>query len=448
MGKIAEIFSVCQPRVFFKKLVSRTTFGRRYDHADATVRASEAFAAATDFRSLALAAEEFLGATIGPAWADFFLKDAAAPKGFAPVSEESSAAILDEAYAAMVEGCFRTEGSGASVFDLSEMASGAMGATSDNACRFSVSDLMALGVGAVVPICFRRSVNALLVIGKKKSWNSFSTQDKKLLALVSCQMGVAVEMIRLFDASKRHAEGLERRVAERTRRIRTMHEAQSKFLADLSHEFQTPLTILKMNVEAFAEKSGSERRKSAYVMETTIDRLSRLTRNLVDIAQLNSFREALQGHRVDLAVLLRDACEDCLVLAKDRDIDLSAEGDECFIWGDFDKLKEVMLNLLSNAFKNTAPGGSVALAVRHGEGEAEVTVSDTGKGIPSKNLPLIFERFYRIGDGISEGSGLGLHLCRKIVEAHGGTIIAESSVGRGSRFVIHLPIVEEVESRT
>ena len=155
-----------------------------------------------------------------------------------------------------------------------------------------------------------------------------------------------------------------------------------------------------------------------------------------------------QGHRVDLVDLLQETCDDCSILAKDRSVALSLEESSGFVLGDRDKLKEVLLNLVSNALKHTAAGGLVVLSARRGEGEVEVVVADSGKGIPSKNLPLIFERFYRINDGVSEGAGLGLHLCRKIVEAHGGTIVAESSMGQGSRFVIHLPIVEEVESRT
>lgn len=436
IASVIGAFVFCRFKLFFEKVTDNIFFRSGYDYAEATARSSEAFSSTIDLRTLVIAIEAFLGTTIKPGWVDFFHKDTSAKKGFSTISEESSSAILDGNYAIMVENFFKeATGENMPVMQFPAITPIEKGAMHEN----SDAEVPVFGIGAIVPIFSHKRMNALLVLGRKKSGNAMNSHDKELLMVISRQIGMAVENAALYEAAKRHAEDLEQRVEERTERIKAMHEAQSKFLADMSHEFQTPLTILKMNVEVFAKKSGPERQKAAYVMEATLDRLSRLTRSLIDIARFNSFKEAFQKHQVSLKALLQETCDDCMILAKDRNVNLSSEGDDCFVLGDWDKLKEVLLNLVSNALKNTAAGGSVMLSAHRREGEVEITVTDSGKGIAPKNLPLIFERFYRINDGISEGAGLGLHLCRKIIEAHGGTIIAQSAVGQGSRFVIYLP---------
>jgi signal transduction histidine kinase len=441
---VAGAFAFLRIKLYFEKVTDGIFFRGQYDYADATAKASEIFSSTIDLPVLRAATEGFLAATIKPGWVDFFLADARAARGFAPISEESSSALLDGEYAAIVEGFFRRESGNQKPVRPSGICPGGHGTVFPD---IILSNGMGFGIGAMVPTFSRGRMNAALVIGKKKSGDGLSCRDRKLLAVISHQVGMAVENAALYGEAKRHAEEMECRVAERTERIKNMHEAQSKFLADLSHEFQTPLTILKMNVEVFAKKPLSERRKAAYMMETTLDRLSRLTRGLVDVARFDFFKETFQKRQVDVLALLKDVRDDCLILAKDRDIALSVEGDCGNVSGDRDKLKEVLLNLLGNALKHTRAGGSVILSARRGEGEMEIAVTDSGKGIPSRNLPMIFERFYRIDGGFSEGTGLGLHLCRKIIEAHGGTIVAESSVGRGSRFVMYLPLAEDGEGR-
>ena len=95
---------------------------------------------------------------------------------------------------------------------------------------------------------------------------------------------------------------------------------------------------------------------------------------------------------------------------------------------------------MSNALRHTSAGESIILAAQELDGEAEITVRDTGSGISQEHLPHIFERFYRIEGGVATGTGIGLYLCQQIVEGHGGTITAESRIGEGSSFIIRLPI--------
>jgi two-component system phosphate regulon sensor histidine kinase PhoR len=251
---------------------------------------------------------------------------------------------------------------------------------------------------------------------------------------------MAIENAMLYAALHRHAEELERRVHERTERIKNMYEGQSKFLADLSHEFQTPISILKGNVERLEKTNNTKKKSEFYTMETTLDRLSRLVGNLLSIARLNSPKANLEKKRINVEKLLEQAYDDCLVLANDKGITLSFSSEKCFLFGNIDKLKEVLLNLISNALKHTLPGGAISLSARVIDDEVEIAVADTGSGISRKNLPHVFERLYKIDDNGLGGTGLGLHICRQIIEAHGGTITAESTVGKGSRFIVHLPL--------
>lgn len=298
-------------------------------------------------------------------------------------------------------------------------------------------------VTANIPFLSKGSVVATMLVGRKLSGGDLEAKDMQLLQTISRQAGMALENARLYEALREHSEDLERRVVEKTERIKEMYDAQSKFLTDIAHEFQTPISILKGNLSLLAkiaptEKAAARSKQAAalYVANTTLDRLSRLVTNLLDIAKLNFSRQKFRKEIIDVGKLLEDAREDCAILAEDKNISISLVSETSFVAGDKDKLKEVLLNLLSNALKHTPGGGSISLTAKHDGENIEIAVVDTGIGIPPENLPNIFERFYKIEDS---GNGIGLHLCRQIIEAHSGTIIALSEPGKGSRFVIHLP---------
>ena len=224
---------------------------------------------------------------------------------------------------------------------------------------------------------------------------------------------------------------------------------QNKFLADAAHEFQTPLAILRMNLESLPRGRTARSRRTRQIMEMTLDRLNRLVNGLLLAARLNHAEDFLSRKEFNLQTLIQETCEDCSVLAENKGITLiynrnvprSDGSDPLQISGDRDRLKEVLLNLLSNAFKHTPPGGTISMETEVENSIVAVSIADTGSGIAKENLPKIFERFYRIHDGTAPGLGIGLHLSKQIIEAHGGTITAESRFGQGARFTVHLPIL-------
>jgi signal transduction histidine kinase len=424
---------------FFDALTDRIFFKQRYRFADAVRRFGTALVATIDLDVLFNAIHESLVKTIKPSSLSFFLIEDGMPRRFTTLfSPEPIVATTPVEWDLLT--VFLRDGGGEPVFTEKIMAhfprdappAGLPDDFSENARR--------LGVAAIIPLVFQGLPKAIILIGPKRSGDVLNSVDRELLEVLSQYGGMAIENALLYEAVKQHSEELERRVAERTERIRAMYHDQSKFLADLSHEFKTPLAILRMHFDAGAGLAGAEQRKARYVMETTLDRLSRMVVMLLDSARFNFSQASAPKQRVDLKPLLMGACEDFAGIANDKGIKLTVRSEQISVAGDEDRLKEVILNLLSNALKHTPAGGSISFRARKVDGEAEIVIEDNGSGIPPKNLDRIFERFYRIEDDASSGTGIGLHLCRQIIEAHGGTITAESDAGKGSRFIIRLPL--------
>lgn len=227
--------------------------------------------------------------------------------------------------------------------------------------------------------------------------------------------------------------------------FRGPRDTHAEFFLNVSHELQTPIAILRGNVELLqrrgitdAERAGAER-----VIMSTLDGMSRLIGSVLAGAKARSLQAQLVEKYIAVGMLLREVHEDCALLAEDAGITISAEGEDgIFVRGERAKLKEVLLNLVSNALKHTPRGGAIVLRAAYAGSVARITVEDTGCGIAPQDLPHIFERFYRIRQSADDvpGTGLGLHICREIVEAHGGAIEVESEQGKGSRFIVSLPL--------
>jgi signal transduction histidine kinase len=151
---------------------------------------------------------------------------------------------------------------------------------------------------------------------------------------------------------------------------------------------------------------------------------------------------------VNLDSLVGEVISEVSVALGDRGVSINADlpADLPEVWADRERIHQVVFNLLDNAVRFTPPGGRVTVSAIRSGGRCEVSVADTGQGIPAEHLPFLFERFYRVDQARSRGAagtggtGIGLAIARSVVEAHGGTIRAESEVGRGSTFTFDLPL--------
>ncbi|MGB1289280.1 MAG: sensor histidine kinase, partial [Aggregatilineales bacterium] len=174
------------------------------------------------------------------------------------------------------------------------------------------------------------------------------------------------------------------------------------------------------------------------------ERMSSLVNDMLDLLQMET-RQELVMEPLQLATVLEDAAIDFRLRAEDKQIALSVNlpPEEVNIYADNDKITRVIDNLLSNAIKYTPPGGKVTMTGKLDEGMVLIEVNDTGSGIPKKDIPNLFEPFYRvksIKQAEIEGTGLGLSIVKSIVDKHKGSIEIESTVGEGSTFRVSLPI--------
>ena len=231
-------------------------------------------------------------------------------------------------------------------------------------------------------------------------------------------------------------------------RLQSAFERQSQFTADASHELRTPLSVISAHTElALSRPRSNEDYRGAI---ETCRRASQRMKSLIDalllLARFDSGASPLKQGSLDLKPLLKDCAELVEPLAAERQIQIECQPDSCYVRGDWDRLSQVVTNLLTNAIRYNVEQGHVRVTTRTDGETAILTVTDTGVGIATDQLSRIFDRFYQVDKARSraEGSsGLGLSICKTIVEAHGGTIVATSEVGVGTTLEVRLPLATE-----
>lgn len=225
-------------------------------------------------------------------------------------------------------------------------------------------------------------------------------------------------------------------------RLEKLFNVQRRFVADVSHELRTPLTTIQGNLDLI-KRYGNDP-ESLEAIESESKRMTRLVGDLLMLAQADAGRLPLREGPVELDAVTREVFRDMKLIAGKVNLTLGTV-EHALINGDPDRLKQLIINLVTNAIKYTPEGGSVTLSMTTDRGFAYVRVSDTGIGIPKENLEHIFDRFYRVDKARARamgGAGLGLSIVRWIVEAHRGRVWAESDQGKGSTFTVQLPRID------
>jgi signal transduction histidine kinase len=265
----------------------------------------------------------------------------------------------------------------------------------------------------IVPLFYKDKVIGVLeAINKREGY--YTSQDVTVLQALASQAAIAIENARLFQ--------------------------QTDVISEIMHELKTPLMAFKAATELLLRPNLPEAKRQHIVqtLKQEAERLARMTQDFLELSRLDSGRVRIEWHEVDLLRLIQEIADIQRPQASQRGITIELEHPEQLplIKGDANRLKQVLLNLVSNAIKYNLPDGKITLRLVLAEPEITISVCDTGPGISPENLSRLFDRFYRVpgSEGYSEGTGLGLSIAQKIIESHHGRILVESEVGKGTIF--------------
>ena len=254
---------------------------------------------------------------------------------------------------------------------------------------------------------------------------------------------------RLQPGGPQEVRGLALTFNEMVERVQAGRKAQRDFVANVSHELKTPLTSIQGFAQAILDGTAQDHDSQQHAAQVVFDeaqRLHRLVEDLLELARMDAGQIDFHQDRVDIMVLLSAVVERLSVKAAEARVNvINKVGQLPVMIGDGDRLAQVFMNLIDNAIKHTPEGGQVSLWGEYADGWISIHVEDSGSGIPEDELSRIFERFYQLDKarpgGMDRGVGLGLAITREIVRSHQGRMVAQSVLGRGSRFTVQLPLV-------
>jgi two-component system OmpR family sensor kinase len=222
-------------------------------------------------------------------------------------------------------------------------------------------------------------------------------------------------------------------------RLERAFARQRDFVSDASHELRTPLAVLRAQVELLdRETDDAQRHAATATLLRRLDEMDRLVSDMLTLAGAEAGR-LIEPRPIDLEDFFEDLRRDLPLFGERR---FGVEPVAGVLVADPDRLTQVLRNLVRNAVAHTTPEDAVSVRAHAAGGRLRIAVADTGPGIPAEHLERVFERFYRVDEGRARdtgGSGLGLAIARAIVEAHGGSIRADSAPGAGTTFTIELP---------
>jgi signal transduction histidine kinase len=261
-------------------------------------------------------------------------------------------------------------------------------------------------------------IGVLEVINKRS--DTFTPLDQEILNVLAGQAAVAIENARLFH--------------------------QSDLISELVHELRTPLSSI-YTITYLMQRQGvpeAQRIALAQTIQTETLRLNELSTSFLDLSRLETGRSEFRKDPVDSALLLRECCEITMTSADQREIaiEVDAPANLPRVTADRDKIKQVLLNLLSNAVKYNRTGGTIFARVWKADNQIGFSIRDTGLGMSLEQTAHLFEKFYRANpnDPAAPGTGLGLYICKKIVESHNGQIMVESTENTGTTIQFFLPL--------
>jgi PAS domain S-box-containing protein len=284
--------------------------------------------------------------------------------------------------------------------------------------------------GMIVPVAHRGRVFGALSFASSRPSRRYDRRDLILAEELARRAAIALENARLYEAAQRATQ------------------ARDEVLGVVAHDLRNPLgTILLQAGLLRRGEADPERRKPAEAIERATVRMNRLIQDLLDVARTEAGKLAIECNRIPVAQVVLDSIETQKAFAAAASLELEVDlgPDLPDVWADRDRVLQVFENLVGNAIKFTGPGGRIGVGAVPRDREVLFWVSDTGSGIPSDDVPRVFDRFWQARRAERRGAGLGLPIVKGIVEAHGGRVWLESTPGLGSTFFFTIPTVARVE---
>ena len=269
-----------------------------------------------------------------------------------------------------------------------------------------------------IPLVTKNKVVGVLEVVNKKR-GKFTDADESMLSVLGAQAAVAIENARLLQ--------------------------QSGLIQEFMHGLRTPLASLSTPTYLLLRPEMSREQRDQIVnnIHNETLRLNSLASSFLDLARLESGRVQFRKTRFSAADLLYEARDVMMTKAQETNIQIRVDvpNDLPLMEADRDKIKQVLLNLTSNAIKYNRPNGSILIAGNYTDNDLSILVQDTGLGIPEESIPHLFEKFYRVRDheGKATGTGLGLSICKQIIQGHNGRIEVKSKVGIGTSITFYIP---------
>jgi signal transduction histidine kinase len=269
-----------------------------------------------------------------------------------------------------------------------------------------------------------------------------------LVVWISSALQRSVQKAEKNAAAARVAENEAKRLAAEAQRATQMRD---DLVAIVSHDLKNPLATIDLAasrlLSEFPEDGSATATKTTQAVKTIKNsslRMKRLIDDLLDLAKIEGGHFLIESRPIDSSALIKEALENLEPLVRQKSIrmEFDAGSDPCFVEGDRDRIFQVLSNLLGNAIKFSAEGGLVRLRVRKKNQRAEFEISDMGPGIPERQIPYLFDRFWQARQTSRQGTGLGLSIAKGIIDAHGGEIWAQSRIGEGSTFYFTLRLAE------
>ncbi len=318
-----------------------------------------------------------------------------------------------------------------------------------------LSEICNLNSFVIAPILQQDIATGIVIMGNESPYNRVTEGDSELVSILASQIGISIQNSALYEQLWQSHQDLEKSVKQRTKELaeankelKQLNKTKSDFVSSVTHELRTPLTSIKgfssILIEGRLGKVPPKQLERLKKIRKHSTNLARLINNLLDISRIESGRIEMQKEEIPIKNAFRNVMEIIQPQADAKDIKVNNNfiPPDLTIWADETHINRVFTNLLGNAVKFTPQNGQIKVTAEKKGDFSEISVSDNGPGIPEKDLDNIFEEFYRSENEINakeKGSGLGLSLVKRIIEAHDGKIWVENQLNKGTSFTFKLP---------